>query len=232
MRAASDDLSAQCNVLIAPPAPFVPDWLRGRTVVAIPVCHLDPARAERDLEPLRRLGPAVDRIKAMPYAKLQRMFDAAGVFGRCTFGRSGHLRELSDAVMNVTLRHALDITSPFSIAMISPLGGAVARVDDRATAFGHRRTAFDCAIGAVWTDPAEFDRHAGWVNRFWHDMRPLTDGVYVNELGDEGPGRVREAYLPSAHRRLSAIKRAVDPENFFRLNHNIEPGSIQEEPRC
>ncbi len=222
MASASDHLCAQCNILIAPPAPFVPERLRGDPIVAIPVCHLWPAQAERDLAPLRRLGPAVDRIRPMPYAKLQRLFDAAGTFGRCTFGRSGHLRGLSDDVFDVVLQHAFDITSPFSIAMISPLGGAVARVDEQATAFGFRQTAFDCAIDAVWDEPADSARHIGWVEGFWAAMRPFTAGVYVNELGDEGPDRVRQAYHPASYERLAAIKRRVDPENLFRMNHNIE----------
>ena len=232
MSRASDDLCAQCNVLIAPPVPFVPESLRGRPIVAIPVCHLAPDCADRDLEPLLRLQPAVARIRPMPYTKLQRLFDAAGVFGRCTFGRSGHLHALSDEVLDVVLRHALDITSPFSIVMLSPLGGAVARIDDYATAFGHRQTAFDCAIDAVWVDPSESALHTGWVNRFWAAMRPLTDGVYVNELGDEGADRVREAYRPASYDRLAAIKRSVDPDNCFRNNHNIEPTAHQEIRRC
>ena len=221
MAAASDDLCAQCNVLIAPPAPFVPERLRGAPIVAIPVCHLAPARAERDLAPLRKLGTSVDRIRPMPYTKLQRLFDAAGTFGRCAYGRSGHLRAFSDDVADVVLQHALDITSPFSIAMISPLGGAVARVDEEATAFGYRQTAFDCAIDAVWSDAADSARHIEWVDEFWASMRPLTDGVYVNELGNEGPERVRQAYHPASYERLAAIKRRVDPDNVFRMNHNI-----------
>ena len=126
-------------------------------------------------------------------------------------------------MFDVVLQHAFDITSPFSIAMISPLGGAVARVDEQATAFGYRQTAFDCAIDAVWDEPADSARHIGWVEGFWAAMRPFTAGVYVNELGDEGPDRIRRAYHPATpYQRLAAIKRRVDPENLFRMNHNID----------
>jgi Berberine and berberine like len=55
-------------------------------------------------------------------------------------------------------------------------------------------------------------------------MQPFaSDGVYVNNLGDEGPDRVRAAYAPAAYDRLTALKDRYDPENAFRMNQNIRP---------
>lgn len=54
-------------------------------------------------------------------------------------------------------------------------------------------------------------------------MRPhLEDAVYVNNLGAEGPDRVRVAYGPN-HERLAQLKRAYDPANVFRMNQNLTP---------
>jgi FAD/FMN-containing dehydrogenase len=50
------------------------------------------------------------------------------------------------------------------------------------------------------------------------------DGAYVNFLGDEGPARVRAAYPGGTFDRLATIKRRYDPDNLFRINHNIAPG--------
>ena len=50
----------------------------------------------------------------------------------------------------------------------------------------------------------------------------LADAVYVNNLGAEGPERVRSAYGPN-HARLAALKRTYDPANVFRLNQNVPP---------
>jgi FAD/FMN-containing dehydrogenase len=36
--------------------------------------------------------------------------------------------------------------------------------------------------------------------------------------------RVRAAYGEASYRRLTALKRAWDPDNLFRLNQNIAPG--------
>jgi FAD/FMN-containing dehydrogenase len=45
----------------------------------------------------------------------------------------------------------------------------------------------------------------------------------VNFLGDEGEGRVREAYPGSTWERLAEIKGRYDPTNLFRLYQNIRP---------
>jgi hypothetical protein len=56
-------------------------------------------------------------------------------------------------------------------------------------------------------------------------MKPhLQDTVYVNNLGVEGPDRVRSAY-GSNYERLTEVKRRYDPSNVFRLNQNITPNT-------
>ena len=53
-------------------------------------------------------------------------------------------------------------------------------------------------------------------------MTPHFRGVYVNNLGDEGSDRVRDAYGGN-YDRLADVKAAYDPDNVFRLNQNIWP---------
>jgi FAD/FMN-containing dehydrogenase len=225
MSCAPDELSALCNFLIMPPAPFVPPHLQGVPVVAIAVCHAGSQDdGQRDLQPLSELGPPLlHRIRPMAYSRLQRMYDAAGTFGHKVYGRSGHFLDLGDDAIDAIATHATRITSPLSIAMLCRLGGAVARVGEHDTAFGHRNAAFDLAINAVWTDADETPLQMRWTDEFWCIMRRFCSGVYVNELGLEGDERVREAYNPETYRRLVALKNIYDPGNLFRFNQNIKP---------
>jgi FAD/FMN-containing dehydrogenase len=51
-------------------------------------------------------------------------------------------------------------------------------------------------------------------------------GQYVNFLGhDETDPRSKAlaAYGPAKYERLVAVKQKYDPENLFRINHNIPP---------
>jgi hypothetical protein len=43
---------------------------------------------------------------------------------------------------------------------------------------------------------------------------------------DEPESRIRSAYGADKLQRLSALKAKYDPENFFRLNHNIAPAAV------
>jgi len=54
-------------------------------------------------------------------------------------------------------------------------------------------------------------------------MEPFASGAYVNTLGEDGASGVHRAYPPAVLARLTALKDAIDPENFFHLNHNIRP---------
>lgn len=48
--------------------------------------------------------------------------------------------------------------------------------------------------------------------------------LHVNFL-DEGEAErlIGEAYGAETHRRLAELKAAHDPDNFFRINHNVRP---------
>jgi FAD/FMN-containing dehydrogenase len=222
-----DDLTATLAFLTAPPAPFVPEHLHFKPAVGVLICHAGTLdQGQQTAAALRAFAkPAVDLIGPVPYAAVQQMLDPSGPWGMQVYLKSAHLTGMSDQVIDIIVRHASAMTSPHSVIPISPLGGAVGRVGEQDTAFGHRSTAFDIQIFGAWTDPAEHDRHVTWVRDFSAALRPFAHGVYVNELGNEGEDRIREAYNPASYERLVALKTKYDPENLFRLNQNIKPAS-------
>jgi FAD/FMN-containing dehydrogenase len=103
------------------------------------------------------------------------------------------------------------------------LGGAMARVPVEATAFAHRHSRIMANVAAFYDGPADRDRRRAWVDAVGAALHQGYDGAYVNFLGDDKPDRVRQAYPGATWDRLVEVKRRHDPDNLFRLNHNISP---------
>jgi FAD/FMN-containing dehydrogenase len=136
------------------------------------------------------------------------------------------IRELSDDAIETMVSFMERAPSMSPMVAIDQFGGAVARVPNDATAFGHRDAACDLIIAAIWSEESEQDAHVEWAKSFWEAMQPYASSdVYVNYLsdeGDEGDERVRAAY-GHHYERLADLKRKYDPENVFRSNQNIRP---------
>jgi hypothetical protein len=176
------------------------------------------------LEPLRRYGsPAVDDIEPRPYVEIQKIVEPMFPPGRLHYWKANFADALSDELIDILVAAYRRAPSPYSNIALEPMGGAIARVPETATAFHHRRHGYSVLLLGGWLHPEDNDANVAWVRELWEVTRPFASSdVYVNYLGTEGDARVREAY-GSNHPRLSEIKRKYDPHNFFRLNQNIEP---------
>jgi FAD/FMN-containing dehydrogenase len=76
----------------------------------------------------------------------------------------------------------------------------------------------------VWDDAAEDEARIADVRRAWSAVAPHAMAAsYVNNLGDEGQERVRDAYGPAKYARLQALKDRHDPHNVFHRNQNVRP---------
>ena len=194
-------------------------------LVSIGLCWSgDPADGERVLAPLRGFGrPLADTVDVLPFADWQRAPDASYPRGRLHYWKSGYLRDLTDDAIAALLSLLPDMPSATSGIGLQGFRGAASRVPVDATAFPHRVPQYDLLILGQWDDPAESERNVGWARQAFAAVRPhLADAVYVNNLGVEGPDRVRAAYGPN-HARLAAVKATYDPDNVFRLNQNVPP---------
>jgi len=220
--AAPDDLTVYVLITV---------WSDGRPVIAIVPCYNGPPeRADEILRPLERLGaPLLDTVRRVPYGEWQTMLDATNTPGAWYY-KSGYLDDgkVRDERFIDTLLGQCDFASPspFSRIVIEHLGGAVGRVAPDATAFTHRTGTFDLIVIAGNFRPDETDKNVAWARRAWSAMRSfMSGGVYVNYLdADEGAERVKAAYGPT-YERLQSVKRRYDPDNIFRLNHNIRAQS-------
>ena len=211
----------------AGPTVDVPDELAGQPIVYIAHNHSGAAEdVERDTAGLRA-GPVPVSTSAAgaAYLEIQTAHDLVlGWGGRSYIGganandvRPEALDELADLVG----------TAPgagtFSITM---LGGAIGRVAEDATAYAGRAAAFDLSADAAWDDPVLDDANRAWVRAAMAVVEPDTTlGRYANENAEAGPEATRLIYGDAKVARLAQLKRAWDPDNVFRLNHNVAPAA-------
>ncbi len=226
MAGAPDEVGAAVALLTAPPAPFVPEPMRGEPAVGMVACYAGPVEeGEEALRPLRELDPpVVDLVQPMPYVEIQRLIDPSCPSGMRNYWGGEFHRELSDGLIDALVGAAAAVPSPHSMILVVPGGGQVARVPEEATALGERQAAFNTHLIAMWADAADDDRNIAWLRELQSAMRPFATGrAYVNFLTGGDDDRVRAAYGPEKYARLVEIKDRYDPGNLFRLNHNVRP---------
>ncbi|MCL4814543.1 MAG: FAD-binding oxidoreductase [Vicinamibacteraceae bacterium] len=227
MAAAPDEVGGGLAFVTAPPAPFVPEALRGQPVVAVIACYVGPvAQGEAALRPLREWGTpaAADLLQPMPYVALQRLLDEGNPKGMQNYWTADFLSGLPDEAVDTLVAHATRPVSALSQVVLIPGGGALARVGDNDTAFGQRQCPWNVHYLSIWPDPADSPRQIAHTRTMAQAMKPWSAGhVYLNYIGDEGTERVVAAFTPEKFRRLQALKDKWDPANLFRHNQNIPP---------
>src|SRR5207249_4625333 len=132
---------------------------------------------ERILRPIREFGPPIlDDIKRMSYVDLQGILGPAYPPGARNYWKSGFLANLGEEAIDTMIRHAESVPSKRTQVVLEYLGGAVTRVGERDTAFGHRDARFDLVITSIWSDPAEDETNITWTRDFWDAMEPFASG--------------------------------------------------------
>jgi FAD/FMN-containing dehydrogenase len=199
----------------------------GQKIIAVAVCHCgEAAQAERDIAPLRSAGtPLVDLIQPMPYPVVNTLLDDAYARGVRNYWRSAFFKDFSDDAVEMMAAAFEKAPSPMSNFILEQFHGAVTRVAPTDTAYPHRQPGWNLIVISEWVEPMDDDANVAWAKETFGAMTSfMVEGAYVNYLGDDETDRVRAAYGPNWP-RLVELKRRMDPDNFFRLNQNIDPSA-------
>jgi FAD/FMN-containing dehydrogenase len=220
---APEELSVIANVAKAPPMPFIPADQHGKPVVmALMVYAGDPGAGQRAIAPIRALAtPVADMVRPTHYREMYE--GPEGPRPAYSAGTNVLVDALAPGGAEAILEHVETSTAPMGAAQLRVLGGAMSRVADGATAFGHREARILVNVAAMYESAQETPEHQAWANSL---VTALSDGkpaAYVGFLGDEGEDGVRRAYPPATLERLAQVKRRYDPDNVFRLNANVPP---------
>ncbi|MFB4277905.1 MULTISPECIES: FAD-binding oxidoreductase [unclassified Nonomuraea] len=195
---APDEISTALVLRRMPGDEQVPAAVRGRHVVQLKVVHAGTAeQARRLLAPLwRAAGPALlDETRTTTYA--------ATAMGGTPARQLDLLDTVTDEVVGALVRaaeHAQTIE-------IRHWGGAMGRPGPDAGPVTHRSTKLSVIVDTV-------------VPELAGELRPYANGgTFLNFLADTS--RTAAAYTAADLGRLRAVKRAYDPDGFFRVGHVV-----------
>ncbi|NEA33081.1 FAD-dependent oxidoreductase [Streptomyces sp. SID13031] len=168
----------------------------GTRALAIKASYSGEAElAEHLLKPLfEEAGPVLaGELKTTPYGE-----SAMG-------GTPARYLDLLDTLPDDLLDALAEL--PSATVEIRHWGGAMAHPGPGAGPVGHREATYSLIIDQEVPDLEPVLRNTG--------------RTFLNFLAD--PSRAASAYCEADLTRLRAVKRAYDPDNFFHLNHNLEP---------
>jgi mRNA-degrading endonuclease toxin of MazEF toxin-antitoxin module len=218
---APDEVTSIGRLLQLPPAPEVPEPLRGRRLVVVEAAFLGDECAGRELlAPLRALGSHIDTFGVVPASELTDLHrdPPAPAPGR---GEGWLLDGFDSAVAAAVVEAAaMDGTSPLFSVEVRHLGGALGRPDPNGGVLSQLEAPYAAyalgiassrrAVVAIDERLAEVRNAADpWLSRrrYYNFAERDVDPVSFYAHGDHG--------------RLAAIRERVDPDALFQAKHTI-----------
>jgi FAD/FMN-containing dehydrogenase len=203
---------------------MTPELVGERGIMSLVEWSGDVEEGRPMLEAIRdELEPAAGDLAVVPFLAIQTITDDIFAHGLRTYIKAGFVNDLPDELVAALLERAELIESPISQVELLAMGGAIARVEQDATAFPFRNARWLINIPATWHDAADDEREIAWARGTNAAVKPfLSEGNYVNFMGDDEDDSAAGAYGATLA-RLQQVKAVYDPENVFRLNQNVTP---------
>jgi hypothetical protein len=212
-------------VMRMPSMPAVPEALRGKFLVSVRIAYNGTAAdGERMVEPLRAIAPAVvDTLRDMPYTEVASIHneptDPVPYYERGVMLRDFPLEAQDKLAELVGPGAETDLT----LAELRALGGAWDREPAVPNAVATRGLPYSL-LGVAAGPLSQEQQLKKSVTDVLDGMKPWQgDRRYANNLAPDEAGDAAAIYGPDRYERLASIKHAYDPDNMFRLNHNVVP---------
>ncbi|WP_336714494.1 FAD-binding oxidoreductase [Arthrobacter sp. USHLN218] len=181
------------------------------------------------IERLRQAAPPdAEEVGPVAWLEWQSAMDSLFPKGSRGYWKNVSFSRLDEEAIDVLVGFASEVTWAGTGIDIHHMQGTFGRVPEEATAFPNRAAKYWLNIYGFWQDAAEDARLSDFARKAHASMQPFAEhGQYVNFLGAERgqdmTEAARQAYGPATYERLVALKNRFDPDNLFRLNHNIVP---------
>lgn len=223
-----EEATSSVAVQRLPPLPDLPPPLQGASVLHMRFTHLGTtAEGEQLFAPMRTIAPSLlDTVAEMPYTSIGTVhmdppepipyWDRTMMFADLP-------KEAVDEFVALT---GPDSGCPLVSVEIRRLGGAMDREPAAPNAVPTRGLPYVMfAFGVGGPDQEEVMR--GYLAKLISGLQPwAADRMMANFMSPDeatGPAELRAAYGEERYDRLARIKKTYDPQNLFRMNHNIPP---------
>jgi hypothetical protein len=210
-------------IMRLPPLPFIPEPMRGRTVMSLRYAFVgDAGEGERLFQPMRDVAPALmDGVTSLPAAQIGLIHNDPTEPGPA-FERGRMLTQI-DGDFATALLDAVgpDRDVPIMVTEVRHVGGATHRDVPEGSAVGGRCADYGLMLLGV-PDPSLFE----------HVLPPLTHGILaslgrwtaaennINYVGDgESPGTYEACWPPHILDRLAEVRQTYDPDGVFPFGH-------------
>ena len=234
-RDAPTELTAAATFRSFPALPVVPHPLRGGSFIAVRGAYCgDVCEGERLLDQVRSaLGdPTVDTFTRMPVPEMARIsMDPVDPLG--ALSRTEMVGDLTPGLVDALVELVgPGSRSPLVMLELRRLGGALAGPVGALSPMARTEAAYTLNAIGITPTPEHADAVRRHLARLADVVRPHATGeTYLNflDLAGATPDRVRAAYSEEDWARLVRLKRRLDPDNVFRFNRNIPPGTTHPE---
>ncbi|WP_432946896.1 FAD-binding oxidoreductase [Kribbella sp. CA-253562] len=214
-----ESATSSAIILRLPPLEFIPEPLRGKTVLSVRFAHVGASTAgERLFQPIRDTAPAlIDSVQEMPASRIADIHNDPRDPGP-GWDRGHLLTDLDAEFVSAFLGAAgPDQQVPFVAIEIRHLGGAVARDVPEGSAVGGRGAAYTFIMIGV-PDPKLFDSVLPpAAEALLAPLQPWISPEHnVNYAGGlTVPGAYEACWPAETFQRLAEIRSSYDPAGVF-----------------
>jgi hypothetical protein len=222
---APESATTSIRILQVPPAPDIPEIVRGRQFVVVDGAVLgSEAYANEVLSTFRALEPEIDMFTVAPPVALSHlhMDPEHPVPGISAHAMLDDLTtEAIDALVDVAGHES---NSPLLIVELRHFGGALGRVPANAGARGKMEGEYIFfALGSPMSPElaAAIPPHLAQAKAAVQDCH--AESIYLNFAED--PSDVSKAFSEESFAALQAVKATYDPHDTIHANHAIAPAA-------
>lgn len=216
-----DEVSSAIHIMNFPPAPFIPEFLRGRSMVIVIACVCGQMEhAEEWLKPMRLMeGAELDSFHKMPYTESGAIFQDP-VDPLPANGRGVLLHDFTAETAAAFLDAIGPIpASPNLMIQLRHLGGAITgNSDPRVCIMRNRKAKYLAYLLGVPMPGNPPESMAAHAENVFKRIEPwvLSRGP-LNWLGEGAvePSSIRSVFSEEEYTRIKTVKESIDPLNRF-----------------